>query len=76
MHIEEERYDEAAVNYREAIDLNPEFHQAYYNLALVYAQMGDLENAESSIDKAIELEPNDETYQEMAKTIHDATSMQ
>ena len=76
MHIEEEQYDEAAVNYREAIDLNPEFHQAYYNLALVYAQMGDLENAESSIDKAIELEPNDETYQEMAKTIHDATSMQ
>lgn len=74
--IEEEQYDEAAINYQEAIELNPEFHQAYYNLALVYVQLGDLENAEVSIDKAVELEPNDEMYQEMSKNIHDVTSKQ
>lgn len=72
LNIEAEKYEEAAQNYQEAIHQNPAFHQAYYNLSLVYTQLGDFEQAINSIKKAIELEPNDKAYQEMKKTIEDA----
>lgn len=69
INIEEENYEEAALDYQEAIQLNEDFHQAYYNLSLVYLEQGELENAKANIEKAVELNPSDEAYEEMYATI-------
>ena len=42
-----------------AIDLNPDFADAYSNLGLVYERKGDHEEAIKNFDRAIDLNPND-----------------
>jgi len=39
------RYDEAEKEYREAIKLNLNYADAYYNLACLYSLKNDLKNA-------------------------------
>lgn len=54
---------EKAVTHLEyVVQEKSEFHEAFYNLALVYFELGDYDKARSSIEKAIQLQPNDEDY--------------
>ncbi len=50
---------EAGAQYRRAIELAPEQAGSYYNLATVQRALGDLGAAQSSLSRAIELDPRD-----------------
>jgi tetratricopeptide (TPR) repeat protein len=48
-------YTSALAAYRKAIELKPDFGEAYYNLAYVYFQLGNRAEGASSLSKAGEL---------------------
>jgi tetratricopeptide (TPR) repeat protein len=52
-------YQQAASYYQQAISLNPLDPQLHFNLASVQRYLGELEQAETSLNKVIELEPID-----------------
>lgn len=43
--------------YLQAIELNPKFIEAYYNLGYVYKNVGDFNNAEKAFHKALLIDP-------------------
>jgi tetratricopeptide (TPR) repeat protein len=49
--------DSAVKIYREVLDINPDFAQAHYNLALLLAQKGKFEKALLHLREATEIEP-------------------
>jgi Flp pilus assembly protein TadD len=50
-------YQAALEPLKEAIRLNPHWSDAWYNLAAVYAQMGQRVNAVQALERAIDLNP-------------------
>lgn len=48
----------ALKNFQAAIDLKPDYAEAYFNAGTVHYKMGAQKKAEQSFQKAIELEPN------------------
>ena len=46
IYANEERYEEAIQNYKEAIELEPNYAQAHYNLGRLYENLGKSEIAE------------------------------
>ena len=52
------KLQEAESLYRKAIEINPDFVQAYYNLGLILKSLGKLQEAEISTRKAIEIKNN------------------
>jgi len=50
-----EDYEKAASSLVKAIKLNPEFAEAYYNLAGIYAYQGKRSEAETSLNRAVDL---------------------
>ena len=53
---------EAEISTRKAIQLKPDFADAYLNLGLVLIDVGNLQEAELSLRKAIELKPDWQAY--------------
>ncbi len=51
------RYDEAIKEGTEAIELAPDFAEAYSNRGIAYVQKGELDQAIADFGKAIELDP-------------------
>ena len=51
------RLQEAELSYRKAIEIKPDFADAYYNLGSLLKDLGQLQEAEFSTRKAIELNP-------------------
>ena len=49
---------DAEFSYRKAIEIKPDFAEAYYNLGNVLRDLGKLQDAEKSYRKAIEINPN------------------
>ncbi len=61
--LEKELFEKAAARYRKAIKLNPEFADAYNNLAWVYYQQRkNLSEAINLVRKALKLNPAHKTY--------------
>jgi rhomboid protease GluP len=58
-----EDFREAKDSFMRAVELQPSFHQAHYNLALSHYRLGDREEAIAAVEQAIALEPNEESYQ-------------
>lgn len=56
----EQRSTDAVAAYRRAVFLDPSFFEAYYNLALVAAQSGDLQLALRSYEYALAIRPESE----------------
>ena len=52
------RYDAAIENYKSAIDLNPNYADAFNNMGIAQQENNDLDGAISSYNKAIEIKPN------------------
>ena len=50
-------YDQAIEEYDEAIRLNPEFADAYYNRGAAYGRLGQFQLAIEDCDEAIRLDP-------------------
>lgn len=51
-------YDKAIEAHEKALELNPDFFQAWVNLGITYRHQGDLDRAEESYNKALTLEPD------------------
>lgn len=49
----------ALEEYREAIDLDPEYPDAHVNLGITAAELGHVKEAEMAFERAIELDPED-----------------
>ena len=52
------KLEEAEISIRKAIEINPNFANAHFNLANILRDLGKLEEAEISTRKAIEINPN------------------
>jgi rhomboid protease GluP len=66
--IERRQFEEAARDYRRAIELKPRSHVAHYNLAKVYLALGDRGHAAAEARLALELDPLPE-YRTLAEQI-------
>ncbi len=49
--------EQAAIRYREAIRIDPDYAKAHHNLALVLVRQGDLEQAAEHLEEAIRIDP-------------------
>ncbi|MGD1808313.1 tetratricopeptide repeat-containing sulfotransferase family protein [Dapis sp. BLCC M126] len=56
--LEQEKWEEAVTNYRQAIKLNPNFSWSYYKLGQALTQLQNWEQAIITYQKAIKLNPN------------------
>lgn len=52
-----------------AIELEPSFHEAHYNLALIYLEHGEVEKAKEQASKAVELDPDNKEYSNLLNQI-------
>ncbi|WP_096201261.1 rhomboid family intramembrane serine protease [Bacillus sp. FJAT-45350] len=66
-----EYFEDAKENLLIAIQKRRTFHEAHYNLALVYSELGEVEKAYESVSTAIQLEPNEELYQEIKEKLEE-----
>ena len=57
------KYEPAFLNLKKAIELNPEFADAYYNMGVLSASMNNLAEAEDYLRKADNLKTNDPLIQ-------------
>lgn len=62
IHLDE--FELAKEHLLKAISLQENFHEAHFNLALVYEQLAEYDKALQSVRKAVELNPDDENYVE------------
>jgi tetratricopeptide (TPR) repeat protein len=51
--------DDAIAQYQKAVEINPNYVQAHYNLGLALFQKGQLDEAVAEFQKAVEINPND-----------------
>ena len=56
-YLKQGQYDEAAMEYSKAVELDPQLAGGYNGLGLAYQKKGQFEEAIADFDKAIELEP-------------------
>ncbi len=50
--------DNAINAYQNAITINPDYHEAFYNLGIAYKSKGELDNAINAYQKAIAIKPD------------------
>ena len=49
------RYHDAVEEYRKALERDPEYHEAYFNLGLVYEKLGAIDLAVETYEKVNEI---------------------
>jgi rhomboid protease GluP len=64
------RLEDAKTNLLKVIEMAPDFHEAYYNLALIYFDEKDLKKAQTYAEKAVELNPGKESYRSTLEQIN------
>ena len=64
-------FDAAIKIYQQVQALAPNEGIVYYNLALAYGHKGQLDEALKNIDKAIQLDPNDQEFRQRKETLQD-----
>lgn len=62
-------YEGAKKIYLEIIQTNPNFADAYFNLAQIYVRLNDLTNAATNLRKVIAMKPDEEKYSKMLKNL-------
>jgi tetratricopeptide (TPR) repeat protein len=62
-------YEDAVAWYEKSLALDPGHPNRYYNLALAYRIMGKRQAAARAIRRALELEPQNQKYREMLKSV-------
>lgn len=64
------RLEEAKSNLLKVIEMEPDFHEAYYNLALIFFDEKNLDLARIYAKKAVELNPGKESYKKTLEQIN------
>lgn len=67
--IKKGRLEDAESRLVDVTSLQPDFHEAHYNLALVYLELKKTEKALVSIERAIEIEEDGANYQNLRSEI-------
>lgn len=67
--IKLEKINDAKQNLLKVIELDPDFHEAHYNLALLYLDENQTEKAREHLEKAIEIEPEQKEYTDLLKQL-------
>lgn len=67
--IKLEMLREAKLHLQQATKLDAEFDEAYYNLALIYMEENNYDQALKNAEKAVQLKPNQEEYQNLVDEI-------
>ncbi|MFL6562616.1 MAG: tetratricopeptide repeat protein, partial [Bacillus sp. (in: firmicutes)] len=65
-----EKLSDAKTHLQKAIQLDPKFHEAYFNLALINLEQKNLEEAKRNIEKAVKIKPNQQKYSELLSEIN------
>ncbi|WP_289890588.1 tetratricopeptide repeat protein [Virgibacillus pantothenticus] len=68
-YIKLNQQDLAIKDLKQSIQLDRNFPEAHYNLALIYYQQGNMEEAEELIEKAYQLDPNNDDFINMYEQI-------
>src|SRR5262249_13029561 len=55
--LAESKPDQAVIQLRKAIQLNPQLAEAHYNLALAYLATGALDDANQELEKTVTFQP-------------------
>ena len=58
------KYADASINYRKAIQKDPQFGEAHYRLGLVALKQGDARQAYAELSRAVELLPGNDDAKE------------
>ena len=58
----------------QVIEMKSDFHEAYYNLSLIYLDEEDYVKAKEYAEKALENQPSNEDYQKLLNQIMDLES--
>ncbi|HWP85869.1 MAG TPA: tetratricopeptide repeat protein [Terriglobia bacterium] len=69
--LAQKNFDGAIAKYKEIAAFAPNEGLVYYNIALAYGHKGDFDNAIKSIDKAIELAPDDLEFKQRKLQLQD-----
>lgn len=67
--FDNEDFEQARYYFEQAIEQNPELHEAHYNLALSYAKLELMDEAKEQAQKAVELAPKEKSYQELLEEL-------
>ncbi|WP_280768441.1 rhomboid family protein [Salipaludibacillus daqingensis] len=65
IQINNNEYELAEENLLTTIDKDPSFHQAYYNLALVYYEKQQYEEALEKVESALDIQADNDDYQSL-----------
>src|SRR5215831_4615931 len=57
-YFEKGKYREAAIQYSNAIQVDPRFASAHYQLALTYLKLGESNRAFQQLNRTLEIEPD------------------
>ena len=63
-----ENYEEAKILLLDTVANRPEFHEAHYNLSLIYLELNQLAEARASIQKAVQIQP-DQAYLDLQERL-------
>ena len=62
--------EEAKINLLKVVEMDPDFHEAHYNLALLYFDEKNLLEAKNYAEKAVKLNPSQESYRKTLEQIN------
>lgn len=68
-NIELDKLNKAQADLEESIKQKPHFPEAYYNLAIVYYEKGEINKAEENIDRAMSQTSDQDRFKEMYEKI-------
>ncbi|WP_394232952.1 rhomboid family intramembrane serine protease [Niallia oryzisoli] len=74
IEIKTNRIVEAKEHLHQVIDMNKDFHEAFYNLALIYLNEGNYEQAKEYAEEALERQPNNKEYDKLLMQINELES--
>jgi len=57
-YFDQQRYREAAIQFGNAVQVDPQFAQAHYRLGETLLKLQDLNHAYGELSRAVELDPN------------------
>lgn len=70
------QFQEAKAHLHQVIELKPDYHEAFYNLSLVYYREENWAKAREYASQAVSLKPSNQDYQNLLKEITDRGSLE
>ncbi|WP_416149372.1 rhomboid family intramembrane serine protease [Salipaludibacillus sp. HK11] len=69
IQMKEGNFSEAETNLLVSIEKQPAFHEAFFNLALIYYEQHQFQEALEKVEKAIEIQPENTDYRDLHREL-------